>query len=837
MTTNFKPFTVPSPGETIADRIQSVRWGSLDELNYVFETREGGLGIGFYFAPPPVEAVMYGKTAGALTLSKLLNVMPDGYTVQWVRSNVSNLRRAATAYFEQEHLGEIPNALLQERAEWLQDVQVNGLPDPVRSGMVPSVQQGYVFIHTPPLGRYSAKRRHEIEAVRAAELSFVATVQAVVKEFGADMDMWQVTPAMMCNYVVSLLNPVYAQGEDFLPRVSESQVPEAIAAMVQFSDVQPSGFVSEFEGTKTHFRVASMFWLPKTVTSGLLNSVIEDANDCTSITSIRILPQEATTLGIQTTRFITERSQTPFNTQSVAAKMVSLDDALARNVQREKWIGLRTHVIVTADSKDAVEKRVQSVRNDMQMQSFEAGVETDIGASLIINGCLPFTPASFERGLSRTLRILADDAASIAPVGGTWEGFHSKKPYAMYMSRWAKPLLINPQLADANPNALVVGGSGSGKSYFVHDLMMQTSRLPSTYQYLISIKDDYAWMASLMGKTITFDLGAMPSINPFFGLPTTENRELWESILVQCVKSRPDEFIGKEERQLLDAACLNAYHHIYDSTKGSGVMGIDHIAEQLLSLGFDVSKLAASLHKRMSEFLKGGKYDTILNGRTTLNPADRQIFFNVKNVMPTTAGPVVLACLMRFFDEVMTMPERRGNLKFACFDEGSFLNDDALGKMFVSRAVRTYRSLGGQVTGISQQLDDWKTGFGKAMLANTATKYILKQATAELVAEVSQMMGLNEKEALLVSSLNLQPGYYSEFFVQMSGAGATVGRVYAMPLLNAIATTNASDFGPRLALLEKHNGNAWAATQEFAKLYPHGVDNARSTERRQGLIK
>ena len=828
---------VPSVSDTLAPRIQAVRWGQLHGLNYVFETREGGLGVGFYFSPPAQETIMYGDLYGAQTIAKLISVMPDGYTVQWVRSNVSNLRRAATAYFEQEHLGDIPTALLQERAEFLQSVQSSGLPDPTRTGMTPSIQQGYFFIHTPPMARYNAKGKRQLEAVKSAELGFVATIELVVRELGSTIDMWQVTPAMFCNYVVGLLNPIYAQSEDFLPRVSESEIPEAIAAMVQLTDIDDRGFVSEHEGIKTYFRLASMMWQPKTVTSGLLTPVVEDSNDCTSITSIRVLPQEATSLAIKAKLFITQRSETPFNVQANEAAIGSLSDALARNVNREKWVGVRTHIIVTADSNDAAEKRVQTVKNAMKMQSFESGVETEIASSLILHGCLPFTPQSYERAFARSRRMLSEDAASIAPVGGTWEGFHTKDPYAMYMNRWAKPLLVNPHVADGNANALVIGGSGSGKSYFVHDLMLQTSRLPSVYQYLLSIKDDYEWMTRLMGKTITFELENLPCINPFFGEPTTSNREMWEQILVQVIKSFPNELVNKEDRALLDMAALNAYHHVKNSTQGHGVMGLDHIASQLLTLGTDVSARAKDLHKRMADFIKGGKYETLLNGRSELNPADRQIFFNLKNVITTAAGSVTIACLMRFLDDVMTMKERRGNLKFCCFDEGSFLNDDELGGMFISRSVRTYRSLGGQVTGVSQQLDDWKTGFGKAMLSNTATKYILKQATSELVTEVAQLLGLNPKETELVSSLHMQPGYYSEFFVSQSGSGSTVGRVYAMPLLNAIATTNSDDFGPRLQLLEQCSGNYWQATQEFARRYPHGFKDSRSLEMRRGLVK
>jgi hypothetical protein len=828
---------VPATGQTLARHLQMVRWGDLDNLKYVFDTREGGLGIGFYFAPPPTECLSAGEMSGAHLIDRLIAILPEGYTIQWVRGNVGNMRRAVTAYFEHPHLGTIPEALLYERATFVKQAQDVGLPDPREERRRASIQQGYVFIHSPNLDRYSKKWFVDPRAYRSKELMFIASIEAAAKVLGQYAQVWQVTPSMMANYVVGFLNPRLAVETDFLPKVTESDLPDAIASMIELDDIDHRGFSSSYQGDKTYFRVVSMMWQPKSVVSGLMKPVVDDANDCTSITSIRILPQSATAMAIKVKKWVNAKAIMPWNEAEVVETDKSLGDALTRHVNREAWVSVRTHMVVTADSEDAAEKRAQGIKLAMDNTSIAAGVEQDIASSLLINGCLPFTPLSYERGFSRQRRMLSADAASIPPVGGTWEGFFGQKPYAMYFNRWGKPLLINPTLADANPNAVVVGGSGSGKSYFIHDLILQASRLPGIYQYLISIKDDYEWMASLMGKVYTFDVDNLPCINPFNGEPTSANRELWEAILVLTVTSIPGEVVSKEDRALLDKAALNCYHRIHSDTNGGGVMGIDEIALELLSLGHDVKVQAERLRNRMSDFLSQGKFHNLLNGRRDISIADKQIFFNLKGIMATTAGPIVLAALMRFFDEVITMPERRSSQKTIVFDEGAFLNDDALGAIFVSRAVRIYRSMGGQVIGVSQMIEDWQTGFGKAMLSNTASKYVLKQQTVDDYSAVATLLGLNEKEFALIASLRLEPGYYSEFFVKVSGAGATVGRVYAMPLLNAIATTDAPDFQPRTALLKKHDGDIWKATQEFAKTYPRGVRAHQSTGASLGLSK
>src|SRR5262249_34065373 len=153
-------------------------------------------------------------------------------------------------------------------------------------------------------------------------------------------------------------------------------------------------------------------------------------------------------------------------------------------------------------------------------------------------------------------RFLSRDFADMHPAGGCWKGIrpspeHHRIPSAptvMYSNPVGEALFLDPTKAERNPHALVVGQSGSGKSFFVHDYLLHFWRLPDVRLFLISIKPDYRKLALLLGRYIELTLDTADSLNPFAGAPTLENQARWVATLgLMVTEGRSDRHLTREQ--------------------------------------------------------------------------------------------------------------------------------------------------------------------------------------------------------------------------------------------------------------------------------------------------
>lgn len=831
------PHSLTSTG-AVRDHLESLLnynyCGSLHGLDHVFDLREGGYGYAIHATVPSIECLDGGKGLCSDVIDTVIRTLPTGYTCQVVRRTVSNIRNQMEAYAAVDSVGEVPEAFAQQRLDHFAHASdVGFLPDIPDHNFFPASEELYFFISTPNFGRLSMSRILRGKEFISDEIQAFRACIAAIKETFRSVDLFHVAmdASSFVEYVTSLLNPRLVEESPFKPVVMADEISQAISKAVSLEELDSKeGFVSVHNGVNTHFRAISMVWQPDGVEPGLLDDVVDSARDCSFVMTVRVLDTRAVQFGLKAKRYLASKMRLgSFNAEEIDEMEGSIGDALTRAVNGEKFVDARLTVIVTDATKQKVNDRAASVQSLLKRSGLEYNdIERDIGASIILNGCLPFPRSDYERAFQRSRRMLSADVSKITPMGGTWAGT-LQKPYALYPNRLGRPFLLNPMVSPRNSNFLTVAESGSGKSFWVNDLLTQTARLPGCIQFVVSMKPDYRKYANLFGKEVELTLESCPSISPFWGEADNNAIDLWTSLVVGMVHGDRNVPASTPVKQAVARAVTNAAGRVLNMGHGNAELQLTDIQ---LELANSKSSIGEDLSNALFDYVDAGRYSKLFRGNSAIKPeVGNKVFFNLAGIMKTDAGPTALMCVMRTIDAVMSDPRLRGVPKLAIFDEGWSLIDSDFGGAFIDRAVRTYRSLGGSVGFITQDPRDLDTPMGRAVLTNTATKIVLPLDKAP-AQSLQKFMDLNESEIDAIGSLKPIKGFYSEFFVRMAGVGSTVARIAPFPLLYSMNTTDAEDESVQFKMLDAGMSH-FEMVEQFAKLYPRGV--AASTRSTSGL--
>jgi type IV secretory pathway VirB4 component len=209
--------------------------------------------------------------------------------------------------------------------------------------------------------------------------------------------------------------------------------------------------------------------------------------------------------------------------------------------------------------------------------------------------------------------------------------------------------------------------------------------------------------------------------------------------------------------------------------------------------------------------------------RATTLKLDRSVVcFDLKGM--ESLPDLQATCLFIITDFVWREVQRdRSQMKFLIFDECWKLLENESGALFIAEVFRTFRKYMASAVAISQNIDDFaKSKVANAILPNASIKWILRQKGADQ-ARLKEVLGLNEAESALISSLQQEKGSFSEAFL-MAEYHRTVAAIESTPLEYWLATTDPRDVG-RFDLERKTQPEAsnLEILKRLATLFPRGI--------------
>ncbi|WP_328290847.1 VirB4 family type IV secretion system protein [Nocardia aurantiaca] len=304
-----------------------------------------------------------------------------------------------------------------------------------------------------------------------------------------------------------------------------------------------------------------------------------------------------------------------------------------------------------------------------------------------------------------------------------------------------------------NHNLVVLGRSGSGKSYLV-----KTEILRSLYrgieQIIIDPEDEYRRLAEAVSGT-HIRLGAPGvRINPFdLEIHTRRDgrrtappdaltrRKLFLHTLMRVL-------LGEQtpaQRAALDTALTATYAAagVTDdpATWTRTAPTLSGLHAQLARLRTPVAEDVAA---GMYPFLSGGAYAGLLDGPTTTDPDGGLVVFSLRDLPEELKKIGTLLVLDATWRKVSNPATRRPRL--VTVDEAWLLMRQPAGAEFLFRAAKSFRKHWAGLTVATQDSADvLSTELGRAIVSNAAIQILLRQAP-QAIDDVSAAFHLSEGE-------------------------------------------------------------------------------------------
>jgi conjugation system TraG family ATPase len=343
----------------------------------------------------------------------------------------------------------------------------------------------------------------------------------------------------------------------------------------------------------------------------------------------------------------------------------------------------------------------------------------------------------------------------------------------------------------SNRNKFVLGGSGSGKSFFTNHLVRQYHE-QGAHIVLVDVGGSYKSLCQVVGgKYFAYSENDPIRFNPF-GLdpgryPDTETKESLKTLLLALWK-KSDEPYRRSEYVALSNAIQEFYQH---SSRPYSWYRFDHFyefmrdkykemleEEKVKPEEFDIDNFLYVLRP----FYKGGEYDYLLNaveGLGLLN--ERLIIFDLDEIKDhPILFPVVTIIIMEVF--ISKMRRLKGIRKVILIEEAwKAIAKEGMGE-YIKYLFKTVRKFFGEAIVVTQDIEDIISSpiVKNAIINNSDCKILLDQSKfLHRFDQLQELLGLTEMDKAMVLSLNKanDPAYkYKEVFIGLANGPSKVYR-------------------------------------------------------------
>jgi type IV secretory pathway VirB4 component len=432
-----------------------------------------------------------------------------------------------------------------------------------------------------------------------------------------------------------------------------------------------------------------------------------------------------------------------------AAKLAAL---LARGHARLFSTGI--YLTVHADTTDELTERVAEVRS--------------LAASLLID----LAPATWRQLHGWTTGLpLAYDALHVHRTFDT-AALAASFPFAsadLPVTDSPTAILYGLNLASAgvvvwdrwaqdNHNAVILARSGAGKSYLAKLDLLRNLYL-GVEAFVIDPEDEYLALADAVGGTIIRAGEPGVRINPFDmhpgdGTDALLRRAMFLHTVVAVLLGGDDTahaVLDRSEADALDIAVMAAYRAKGITTDARTWRRLPPTMADLHTALTSGGPAGQSLAARLRPYVSGS-FSGLLNGPTTTTAHGHLVVYAIKG-LPDEMKPVgtllILDAIWRTISANTTGDLRR----MVLVDEAWLLLRAGLAAKYLFRLAKSARKYLTGLTVVSQDAADvLGTDIGRAVVSNSATQILLRQAPQAIEA-VAEAFGLTDGErAMLLSA-------------------------------------------------------------------------------------
>ncbi len=427
-----------------------------------------------------------------------------------------------------------------------------------------------------------------------------------------------------------------------------------------------------------------------------------------------------------------------------------LREVLTRGETRLFHYGLYMTVYgKTQEELSAAIQQIESYLGGMLIYSKQAYLQMEPG----FNSTLPI--GTDELGINRYL----DTGSLSTTFPFTSASLTSNEGILYGINRHNNSLVLFDRFKLENANSLILGRSGSGKSYVVK-LEILRSLMFGTDVIVIDPENEYRALADAIGGTyLNVSLNSTTRINPL-DLPPPFEGETGDDILrtaIVTAHSLISLMVGgltPEEDNILDQALVTAYQQ-------KGITTDIQTHKNPAPLITDVARLlqaqpaAAHLVARLAKYISG-TFAGLFNQPTNIDLNNGFLVFSIRD-LEDQLRPIASYMILTFIwnkirhelrkriliiDEVWTLLQHE--------DSAAYLYS------FAKRARKYYLGM----TTVSQDVEDFlDSKYGRSIINNTSLQILLKQSTSA-IDKIAQSFNLTEGEKLLLLESDVGEGLF-----------------------------------------------------------------------------
>lgn len=505
---------------------------------------------------------------------------------------------------------------------------------------------------------------------------------------------------------------------------------------------------------------------------------------------------------------------------------------------------ISNHVIVFSENSDELYKNTSTVKacyNEMELYSI---LETFDTANLYFSN----SPGNTET--YRDKFMPTSNAAAYFDFQGEYK---EDDKGDIFTDRYGFPVMYDTFHKELEKqNGVVVGPTGSGKSYFIASLIC-SSFFRDEINVLIDKNKTYKNLVeALGGRHIEYDENTPLQFNPFiidkdekgkwilkedetkffysffhflyYGNEKSKNKHI-ETSIFDILTTRYYDYENLE-KNANKVPCLRRFLEFSEEYIQGNVFYTKQDKEdiELVNQHFDFSHFKLTLRK----FTKGIYKNVFTEEETVMLTEEKLICFEMDNIQnDEILYPLITMLIIRLVLDFLN--KKKKVVKHLRIDEAWSMFQGEM-RDFMEYMYRTIRKMLGEVTIITQSADDLKTSGLKSIIEqNSALIYVLNHK-GKSVSSLKENLNLTDHELRIVESLRKEEPKKNlgrEFFVKRIGVNyynyepndSRAFRLQLPKVLHCIITSNPKEREAYNDLVKKHNGDVEKSMLEYEETY------------------
>lgn len=470
----------------------------------------------------------------------------------------------------------------------------------------------------------------------------------------------------------------------------------------------------------------------------------------------------------------------------------------------QRLVSMDFTLVIWAKTKEELEDKSDDVLKAFRAMGQAEGIAETLPCFDVFMEAMPATCTGL-----RQIKMKSSNAAHLLPLFGNWRG--SQRPVCLIPNREGNLFSFDPFFQGLPAwNGLVFGGTGSGKSFTLCQLMLMFYGQKPTPRifWIDNGASSKRLLEVLDGSFVDLNLESGIRLN-VFDLPQGESKpssakiRLILAVLELILKEPEQKGLGKRESALLEEAIFL----LYEKLKGQ--------TPTMSDLRLMLSKHREEKMRIFAEILYSWcghtAYGKMLDGETTINLEKDLVTIEVLGM---TNHPdlknIFLLLLTSYIQDAAAADLARPYL-LICDEAERFFKSGELAKQFIISCYRTWRKYNAGIWCLSQNYRDFLADpeIRDALLPNSTSVIILRQRKIDW-NDFKLVFDFNDAQVEAIKSLQVVKGAYSEFFF-LQDENQTVLRMIPEPLSYWICTSDGNDktkiqevknFNPDLPMIE-----------------------------------